>query len=100
MMCPAPRRNRSWPWRLFDFIMNHRQGLAHLFNHYGMAIVLAFLCLYYSSATYTEQQPRGVVAAKLLAKPTLKTGGKRLPVLIGAPTTEEDTPFVAACAAN
>ncbi len=80
--------------------MNHRQGLAHLFNHYGMAIVLAFLCLYYSWATFTEQQPRGVVAAKLLAKQIVKTGSNSLPVLIVARTTEEDTAFVSACAAN
>ncbi len=80
--------------------MNHRQGFAHLFDHYGMAGVLALICFYYSFATYTEQQPRGAAAAKVLAKQMVKTGSKSFPVLIVARTIEEDTAFVSGCAAE
>lgn len=62
------------------------------FSHYGMAGVLVLLCLYYSWATYTEQQPIGAAAATVLAdqlgRPTKGA------VLIVGKATEEDIAFI------
>ena len=76
-----------------------RQHWARLFNNYGMAGVLLLLCLYYSWATYAEQQPRGAAAATMLVRQITKAAGKSpAAVLIVARTGEEDASFAAACA--
>ena len=76
-----------------------RQSFARLLNHYGMGGVLVLLCIYYSWATYSEQQLRGAPAARVLVKQIARTAGKSAAVLIVARTTEEDTDFVRAVAA-
>ncbi|HEU0010058.1 MAG TPA: hypothetical protein VFT34_09615, partial [Verrucomicrobiae bacterium] len=55
-------------------------------DHYGMAGVLVLLCLYYSWATYKEQQPRGAAAAKRTAA-QLQASGSGARVLIVGRTT-------------
>ena len=59
---------------------------------------MLLLCLYYSCATYTEQQPRGAAAAKVLAKEIAKTTTSPAPLLIVARNGEEDTAFAKAFA--
>ena len=74
-------------------------GLSRLFNNYGMAAVLGLLCLYYSWATYTEQQPRGATAARMVATQIGKAGSSNA-VLIVARNSKEDTAFVGALEAE
>jgi ribose transport system permease protein len=62
-------------------------------SHYGMAGVLVLLCLYYSWATYTEQQPRGVAAAELLAKRIERERPQPASALIVARGGDEDVRF-------
>ena len=73
--------------------MSHSSSaFSRWFSHYGMAGVLVLLCLYYSWATYAEQQPIGAAAATVLAdqldRTTIGT------VLIVAKPTEEDIAFI------
>ena len=76
-----------------------RQSFTRLASHYGMAGVLLLLCVYYSWATYTEQQPRGAAAVTVLMKQITKADEKTA-VLIVARNTEEDTVFVNALEAQ
>jgi hypothetical protein len=64
-------------------------------DHYGMAGVLVLLCLYYSWATYKEQQPSGDSAAKRTFA-EIQGSATRGSVLIVGRTTAEDTNFVSA----
>lgn len=75
-----------------------RQGLARMARDYGMAGVLALLCVYYSWATNTEQQPRGSAAAALLAKRMAREVPPPATVLIVGSASEEDARFAEALA--
>lgn len=70
-----------------------KAALARFTTHYGMAGVLVLLCLYYSFATYSEQEARGAAAAPALAAQILKQVPKPASVLIVAGATEEDAGF-------
>ncbi len=70
--------------------------LPRLLANYGMAIVLVLLCVYYSIATYSVQEPRGEASAAPLAaklRRELPAGGN---VLIVARTGEDDVRFAEA----
>lgn len=69
-----------------------RPIFARLFSHYGMAVVLLLLCVYYSLRTNTEMQPTGADAARQLAGRVRGTGH----VLIVGRATDEDRAFLAA----
>jgi len=69
-----------------------RQILARLFRHYGMAVALVLLCVYYSVRTNTEMQPTGADAARQLAGRVRGAGH----VLIVGRATDEDRAFLAA----
>ena len=68
-------------------------------DNYGMAGVLVLLCLYYSWATYKEQQPRGDAAAKRTST-EIQRSATRGSVLIVGRTTAEDTNFVSSLEAR
>ena len=66
---------------------------ARLVRDYGMAGVLALLCVFYSWATYTEQQPRGADAGHQLAAQIISTVHPPATVLVVAKPTDEDQAF-------
>ncbi len=77
-----------------------RRIVARFFSHYGMAVVLALLCVYYSWATYTTHEPRGPSAAPVLADQVSRGLPKGANVLIVAGSTEEDARFAEALEAG
>ena len=70
-----------------------KRTLARFFTHYGMVGVLVLLCLYYSWATYTEQEARGDAAAPVLAAQIARDVARPASVFIVARTTDEDARF-------
>ena len=70
-----------------------KRTLARFFTHYGMVGVLVLLCLYYSWATYTEQEARGDAAAPMLAAQIARDVARPASVFIVARTTDEDARF-------
>jgi ribose transport system permease protein len=71
----------------------HRRLLSRFLADYGMLLVLLLLCLYYSYATYAEQDPSGAAGGEQLARTILKQTGKSAKVLIVARNTPEDATF-------
>jgi len=59
-----------------------RPAVSRFMSDYGMLVVLALLCAYYSYATWDEQHPVGASAAKELAQTVLREVGPRARVLI------------------
>ncbi|MBL9134736.1 MAG: ABC transporter permease [Verrucomicrobiales bacterium] len=72
-----------------------RSGLPTWLRDYGMVLVLGALCLYYSFATFTDQQPVGEAAGSAVARRILGDGGTPS-VLVIAGTTDEDRAFAGA----
>ena len=70
-----------------------KHALARFFTHYGMVGVLVLLCVYYSWATYTEQEARGDAAAPALAAQIARDVPRPASVLIVGRTTDEDARF-------
>ena len=75
-----------------------RSRLSRIVRDYGMAGVLALLCIYYSWATNAEQHPRGSTAARLLARQMARERPPPATVLIVGSTTDEDRSFAATLA--
>src|SRR5690242_6940813 len=71
----------------------NRRFLARFLTDYGMLFVLVLLCVYYSWATYTEQEPTGAAAGEQLARAILRQASKSAKVLIVARDTQDDTAF-------
>ncbi len=69
------------------------QALSRLLSDYGMALVLLLLCVYYSCATYAEQDPTGADAARQLAPKVIERVGPAGSVLVVARDTPEDATF-------
>jgi ribose transport system permease protein len=67
--------------------------LSRFLSDYGMVLVLLLLCVYYSFATYAEQEPGGAAGGELLARTILSRAGKTAHVLIVTRDAQEDTPF-------
>ncbi|MEN9576248.1 MAG: hypothetical protein RL514_4103 [Verrucomicrobiota bacterium] len=63
---------------------------------YGMVFVLALLCTFFSFATYTEQHPTGVDAARQLAGSITIQLGKSPRVLIAVPNHPDADAFATA----
>lgn len=59
-------------------------------DHYGMAVVLLVLCVYYSVATFQEQQPRGRDAAAQLAGRCASAAGGSGVLLVGRQAGEDE----------
>jgi ribose transport system permease protein len=74
----------------------NRAAIKRLLHDHGMAGVLLLLGLYYSWATYQEQQPRGAEAARRLTAQINRTVASPGPVLIVARTAEDDEAFAGA----
>lgn len=71
---------------------NHRL-LSRFLSDYGMVLVLALLGVYFSYATYTEQDPTGAAGGTQLAQTILRQSKKPVQVLIVARDTPEDAAF-------
>lgn len=67
-------------------------------SDYGMVFVLIPLCIFFSIATWQEQYPTGVDAAKQVAAQIRQQNGKGARVLVAARTQPEDVLFAAALA--
>ncbi len=63
-------------------------------SDYGMLLVLALLCAFFSVMTYTEQHPTGAAAAKLVAADIAGRAGPGKKVLIAAGDGAQETAFV------
>jgi ribose transport system permease protein len=72
---------------------NNRRFFSRFLADYGMLLVLLLLCLYYSYATYAEQDPTGTAGGDQLARAIQKQFGKSAKVLIVARGTPEDAAF-------
>ncbi|MBI5800037.1 MAG: ABC transporter permease [Verrucomicrobia bacterium] len=70
-------------------------ALSRFLAAYGMVFVLALLCAFFSFATYTEQHPTGVDAARQLASSILSQFGKSTRVLIVVPNQPDAAEFAA-----
>src|SRR5207253_478147 len=71
----------------------NRKLLARFLADYGMLLVLLLLCIYYSWATYAEQEPTGATAGEQLARAILRQASKSAKVLIVARDTQDDAAF-------
>src|SRR5712692_7444255 len=69
-----------------------QQMLARVLREYGMVIVLALLCLYYSLVTSTEQPATGAASAQRLAD-RIARNGRDTSALIVTRDTEEEIQF-------
>ena len=76
-------------------IRNHivPPNIQRILSDYGMVLVLAVLCLFFSAVTLTEQVPTGDTAARQLAAELTHSLGKGSHVLIAARPQAEDTAF-------
>jgi ribose transport system permease protein len=72
---------------------HNRRLLARFLADYGMLVVLLLLCVYYSWATYAEQEPTGAAAGEQLARAILRQASKSAKVLIVARDTQDDIAF-------
>lgn len=70
-----------------------RETIAARLRDYGMGGVLVLLCLYYSWATYREQQPAGESAARILAQQLTRDFPPPAAVVIAARPAEQDVRF-------
>ena len=71
----------------------NRRLSARFLADYGMLLVLILLCVYYSWATYAEQEPTGAAAGEQLARAILRQASKSAKVLIVARDTQDDIAF-------
>jgi ribose transport system permease protein len=67
----------------------NRRALSQLITNYGMGIVLALLCIYYSWATLQQHHPAGESAGYEVAAKVLEAKAKRIFIVTG-PTDEDD----------
>lgn len=70
-----------------------RRSLSRLLSEYGMLLVLALLCAFFSAATYSEQAPTGEAAARELAAVIRARFGAAPRVLITARNLPDDVAF-------
>ncbi|MFM8535433.1 MAG: ABC transporter permease, partial [Acidimicrobiia bacterium] len=68
-------------------------AVSRLFADYGMVVVLAGLCAFFSFATYTEQHPTGADAGRQLAASILNQSSKAARVLIAVPNQPDAAAF-------
>jgi ribose transport system permease protein len=73
-----------------------RRALGRFLTDYGMALVLLLLCLYYSAATFAEQDPTGAPGGEQLAGTVLGRVGRPGTVLVVTRDTQEDAAFAGA----
>ncbi len=70
-----------------------KPALSRFLADYGMVVVLALLCAFFSFATYTEQHPTGADAARRLASSITGQFGKFARVLIAVPNQPDAVAF-------
>jgi ribose transport system permease protein len=75
-------------------------SLYRFLSGYGMLLVLALLCAYFSWVTWAEQQPSGAGAGEQLAKDLARRGPRASRVLIAARNTPDDLQFCRALREN
>jgi ribose transport system permease protein len=68
-------------------------ALRRLFTDHGMVLVLLLLCAFFSLVTWSEQQPTGELAARLLARDIEQQFGKDAHVLVVTGVLPDDTLF-------
>ncbi len=68
-------------------------ALSRLLADYGMVVVLALLCAFFSFATHTDQHPTGTDAARQLAASITSQFGKSARVLIAVPSQSDAAAF-------
>jgi ribose transport system permease protein len=78
----------------------NRRLFSRFLSEYGMLLVLLLLCLYYSYATYAEQDPSGAAGGVQLAQAILRQAKAGAKVLIVARDTPEDAAFADALAGH
>src|SRR5262249_42100855 len=71
-------------------------NLSRFLSEYGMVLVLLLLGVYYSFATYAEQDPGGAAGGGPLAPEGVRRTGPGARVLIVARDTQEDAAFAGA----
>jgi len=67
--------------------------ITRFFSDYGMVLVLALLCTYFSVVTHSDQSPTGEAAAKQVASAILKQFGNSPRTLIAASDQPGDAAF-------
>jgi ABC-type sugar transport system ATPase subunit/ribose/xylose/arabinose/galactoside ABC-type transport system permease subunit len=85
----------SWRWGKIMADSKLHPLLARFLSDYGMVLVLLLLCLYYSYATYAEQDPVGAAGGEQLARMILQSSPRPTRVLIVVRDTPEDAAFAA-----
>src|SRR5579863_361857 len=88
----ALRKNKLCNWRSPDML---KPLFTRFLSDYGMVLVLALLCLFFSVATYSEQSPTGEGAGRQVADMIAKEFGESARVLIVGRDQPDDRAFTA-----
>jgi len=70
-----------------------KTALARVVSDYGMVLVLALLCVFFSYVTWDEQPANGAKAGERLAARILSQEGAAVHVMVVARVTDEDAAF-------